>query len=226
MEKAARPPNAQLDRYGRRDRGAAIARNVLVRTSGRPVPRTCEHARFIAAFRWRRPRASVDPRGPMRAKQLATRYADARATRERIEHVRQEHAAAHGRNQRGARAGRRAHPREIVAPLATLARHPPAQHRFAAGRALDVLHRGAPHPASSRSGERRQTDPVPLRRASRWNEFTRPPDRSGKPAARISGARRHRHPDDARSGAHGDGRIARPRLSATCTCRIMWRMAR
>ena len=82
-----------------------------------PSDTFAEFAAEAAAARGRRRRASAAPRGPGGAQLGPHRRRASGAGGERVEHVRQEHAAADSRDERGAGAGGRAGPREAAAAL-------------------------------------------------------------------------------------------------------------
>ena len=76
--------------------------------------------------------------------------APARDRGQRLQHVRQEHAAARHRHQRRAGAGRRPGPRGRAEALAAGDRRDAARRGFAAGGPLAVLRRDPPHPQHRR----------------------------------------------------------------------------
>ena len=77
---------------------------------------------------------------------------------ERLEHVGQEHAAAHAGGQRGAGAGGRAGAGRAAAPVAAGGGRVHPRDRFAAGRRLAVL-RGDPAAAADSGSDRRRAAP-------------------------------------------------------------------
>ena len=92
---------------GRRDRGARVAVDVRVRAPRAAVPerrRRAQPALFEAEALGAPAAAGAAAR---RQRRRAGGAHAAAADRQRLEHVREEHAAAHGRRQRGAGAGRR-----------------------------------------------------------------------------------------------------------------------
>ena len=105
-------------------------------------------------------RASAPGRRPAVAERRAPgRRGAPRARRQRLEHVRQEHAPAGGRRQRGAGAGGCARAGAIAGALAAGAWRDAAGRRFAAGRPLALLRGDSAHPRHRRSGAR---GPMPM----------------------------------------------------------------
>ena len=181
-----RSPHARQRRSRRRNRSADFARDLFLRASRRSIPRIRRYRRpqTIAStgtafdstrlLRRRRTRPSSDLRRQMRSKFRASRRFDARPSRQRFEHVRQEHAAPRRRHQHRARHGRSAGPREIPSPLAAASRHANPQHRLTARRPLHFLRRNPAHPQSLRPRRRRS----PLRRKRcKWRRTQRTPSR-------------------------------------------------
>ena len=101
------------------------------------------------------------------------------AGRQRLEHVRQEHAAARHRHQRRAGAGRGAGPRRGADAVADGDRRDAARRGLAAGGHLALLRRDPPHPRHRRSGARSAAAAVSARRDPARHQLARPPHRRG-----------------------------------------------
>ena len=209
-------PDASVDRYRRRNRSAALARDLFVRASRRLLSRNLRTRQIRCPDFY-----GEDLGHPLiRRLKCVREWRAARRERPRVLLVSgsnmsgQKHAAADRRYQRGPGHGGRADSGKSSASRAAGARDAPSQHRFAAGRPLDFLHGDAAHPPGVRT-DAREAAPViiPLRRIARRHEFARPPDRSRGLVRASPRTRRDRHRHHARPGADRDGPIARRRAS-------------
>ena len=110
---------------------------------------------------------------------VAPRRRDAAARRQRLEHVGQEHAAAHRRHQRGAGAGRRAGARRVAPPVAAGASAPRCGSRTRCRRADRASTRRSRASAQHRRPRARASAAaVPARRAVSRHQLARSADRA------------------------------------------------
>ena len=116
-----------------------------------PFPEFAKAPDSPALFDWRRIGASADSGGQVRAEFRAIGPRDTGVAGERLEHVGEEHAAARRGNQYGDGHGGSPGARDVAALDTADRGHTHPQHRFAAGRPLDVLYRDLAYSARLRS---------------------------------------------------------------------------
>src|SRR5271166_4080829 len=143
------PRHCRLVEGGRGVRGPLRAGGLCGREPGGPVPRNRHLGRSI---RSRRPGAPLDPRGRVRAQRSEPGGFGTGPRRERVEHVRQEHAPAHGRRGCGHGPGRGAGAGPPAACLAAGGGGDLARSGLAPGRKITFLRRDHPGPPARRSG--------------------------------------------------------------------------
>ena len=122
-------------------------------------------------------RPSADPGRAARGQRPAAGRRAPADPGQRLEHVRQEHAAAHRRRQRGAGAGRRAGVRAAAGAVAAGAGRDAADQGLAAGRQVALLRRDHPPAADRRPRRGHAAAAVPARRDPARHQLARPPHR-------------------------------------------------
>ena len=140
--------SAHLAAHGGRLRGTQLAVGISLRASRRRVAGDRRRRRGIRRYG---DRSSADPGRQIRPKRRSALGRHANAARERLEHVGQEHAPAHGRHQYGPRAGRRSGACCGASDHAARHRRHASDSGFAPRRPVAFLRRDHAAPRASRT---------------------------------------------------------------------------